>query len=464
MKKRLIIVGLLSGLLYVSTTMAQNETKKTFSLKQAQEYAVKEAYAVKSAEYDLEMSKKKVKEIVTIGLPQVSGDASLQDFLNIPVQVMPNFLSPAVTGVLVANGILPPSAMDQPANPAYIEAKFGTKYSTKLGVTASQLLFDGSYVVGVQASKIFVAMSTKSLEKSEIETRENVAQTYYLVLVVKENEKILETSLSNLTKTLGETTQIQKNGFLEETDVDQLQLLVSNLTNTVNKIKRQSEVAMSLLKMQMGIKLEENIELTDSLNGILLQTSAEDLLSKELDVKKHIDYQIISTTETLKQLNLRKERYGYIPSMAAFYTYSKTASASELTLDKWYPTSLLGVSLKVPIFDSGQKMFKIQQAKLDVLKTQNLQNQVEQGLKLEVISQKSNYNNALDSFKKEEENMVLAKKIYDRTLIKYNEGIVGSMDLTQAHNQYLTSQTSYFTAVFELLNTKSKLNKALNNY
>jgi len=464
MKKRLIIVGLLSGLLFVSTTMAQNETKKSFSLKQAQEYAVKEAYAIKNAAFDVEMARKKVKEIVTIGLPQVSGDASFQDYFNVPVMVMPNFLAPAVTGALVANGVLPPSAMDQPANPAYIEAKFSTQYNTKFGLTASQLLFDGSYVVGVQASKIFVAMSTQSLEKSEIETRENVAQTYYLVLVAKENEKILETSLANLTKTLGETTQIQKNGFLEETDVDQLQLLVSNLNNTVSKIKRQSEVAMSLLKMQMGIKLEENIELTDSLSGILLQTGAEDLLSKKLDVKKHIDYQIISTTETLKQLNLRKERYGYLPSLAAFYSYSKTASASELTLDTWYPTSLLGVSLKVPIFNSGQKMYRVQQAKLDVLKTQNLQTQVEEGLKLEVISEKSNYSNALETFKKEEDNMVLAKKIYDRTLIKYNEGIVGSMDLTQAHNQYLTSQTSYFSAVFELLNSKSKLNKALNNY
>jgi len=283
-------------------------------------------------------------------------------------------------------------------------------------------------------------------------------------LVARENKKILDASLENLKKTLEQTTQIQKNGFLEETDVDQLKLLVSNLTNTVSKITRQSELALNLLKFQMGIKLEETIELSDSLNGILVQETATDISKNQFDFKKHIDYQILSNTENLKKLSLRKERYAYLPSLAGFYSYSRSSSSSKLDLKQWFPTSVMGLSLSVPIFDSGQKYFKIQQAKLDLIKIKNTEAQVEQALKLDVLTQKSNYNNALETLTKEKENLVLSKTIYDRTLIKFNEGISSSADLTQAHTQYLTSQANYFSAVFELLNSKSKLNKSLNNY
>ncbi|MDP4265893.1 MAG: TolC family protein [Bacteroidota bacterium] len=451
--KRVLLIVLFAVFLISVNLFAQN--KNTFSLKEAMDYGLKNAYNNKTANLDYESAKKKVKEIITIGLPQINAGIDYNDFIQVPQVPLPESFS------YLINSFMPPGSPPQKT------MSFQMEYNLNPKINVSQIIFDGSYIMGLQASKIFQQFYAQGVKKSEIETRAAIAQSYYLVLVANENKKILSSTLEDLDKTLNETTQIQKNGFIEETDVDQIKLLKLNLSNTLNKITRQEQIAESLLKFQMGMKIDDNIILSDSLAGLLISNSSEEILQKNLELKNHIDYQMLTTNETLKNLNLKKEKFGYLPSLIAIFSYQQTTQNNTFNLltsnAVWYPTTMWGLSLKIPVFDCGTKYFKIQQAKLDIEKTKVQQIQLEEGLKMEVQTSKSNFSSALDTYKKEVDNKELANKIYSKTLIKYKNGVSSSLDLTQAHNQYLTTEANYCNSVFELLNAKTKLDKALGN-
>lgn len=448
---------------------AQNtkDTTMSFSLKQAQDYAVLNSYKTVNAGTDITIAQKKVGQTTTIGLPQISASAKYQNYIDIPTQLMPNFLTPAVDGVLLQHGLITPSEL-LPASSDKFPVQFGSKNNFTADVTATQLLFDGTYIVGLQAAKTYVEISKNTYAKTEIEVKETVAQAYYLVLVAEANRSILDTTLQNLNKILSDTKEYLKNGYIEETDVDQFQILVSTMTNKLNMVDRQIEIAYNLLKYDMGLGLGSKVILTDKLDNILMNAVAENLVAKDFNYKNHVDYKALQTLEKADLLVLKKDKFGYLPSMAAYISTSRNAQRSSFNfLEKgqdWYKTTIFGVSLTIPIFDSGLKHFKIQQDNLDLQKLKVLQSQMQQALELGVENSRAKLKTYTDQYQTDLTNMQLAKKIYDKTIIKYKEGISTSLDLTQTYNQYLTSQGTYFTTVLDLLDAQSDLNKALNNY
>ncbi len=449
------------------TAFAGDTTKlKVFTLKEAQDYAIKNSYKTINAARDIEIAKKQVWQITGIGLPQINTSGSYQNYIDIPTQLMPDFLSPVIEGVLLQKELIKKDQLTPPSNQK-LPLQFGTKHNLTGSITASQLLFDGSYIVGLQAAKTYVDLSVKSLAKSEIEVREAVAQAYYLVLVAEENKKILDSTMVTINKTLNDTKEFHKSGFIEETDVDQVQLLASNLENKLNMVKRQVEIVYNLLKFQMGIDIKENITLTDKLTDIVNMSLAQSLTSQTFDVNKHIDYKLLQTTKQFSMLNLKKDKYGYLPSLNCFIMTSRNAMRSDFNFmtskEPWFRTTIFGVNLSLPIWDSGIKHFKIQQDKLELKKTDIMIKQAEQGLSLEVENNKSSVKTYSDQYVSELKNMELAKKIYNKTLVKYKEGVSSSMDMTTAQNQYLSTQGNYFNVILQLLNANSNLNKALGN-
>jgi outer membrane protein len=466
MKKLLIFI---LPCFYVSLVAAQNtkDTALMFTLKQAQEYAVENSYKTVNAEKDITIAQKKVSQTTTIGLPQISASAKYQNYIDIPTQLMPNFLTPAVDGVLLQHGLISPTEI-LPASDDKFPVQFGSKNNFTADITATQLIFDGTYIVGLQAAKTFVEISKNTYTGSEIEVKETVAQAYYLVLVAEANRSVLDTTLQNLNKVLNDTKKYLDNGFIEETDVDQFQILVSTITNKLNMVDRQIEIAYNLLKYQMGIELTQNIMLKDNLSDLLSGAIAQNLTTKAFDYKNHVDYKSLLTLEKANNLLLKKDKFGYLPSMAAFLTTSRNAQRSTFNFfeknQDWYKTTILGVGLTIPIFDSGLKHYKIQQDKIEIEKTKLLQTQVQQLLELNVQNNRAKLKTYTDQYQTDLSNMQLAKKIYDKTIIKYKEGISTSLELTQTYNQYLTAQGTYFTTILDLLDAQSNLNKALNNY
>ena len=443
-----ITLILVSCVLYLVSFGSDTTKVKSFSLKQTQEYAMANNYQTKNAATDIEKAKKMVLQTTAIGFPQINASVSYQDFIDIPTQLIPGefFGEPAGT---------------------FIPVQFGTTYNGSGSITASQLLFDGSYVVGLQAVRTYLDLSKKALEKSEIEVREAVAQSYYLVLVAQENKKILDSTLLITKNAFEQTKQYQLNGLLEETDVDQLQLLVSNLENKQNMVSRQIEIAYNMLKFQMGLELKNNIQLTDNLNDIVKIALAQNLVTQDFDFKKHIDYRSLVTMEAADRLLLKKDQFGYLPSLNCFITTSRNAYRSDFNFftskAPWFKTTIFGVNLSLPIWDSGIKHFKIQQDKLELQKHGVEMTQAQQGLTLSVQNTKAQMKTYSDQYLTEIKNMELAKKIYNKTLIKYKEGVSSSIDLTQIQNQYLATQGNYFNVILQLLNSNSNLNKALGN-
>jgi outer membrane protein len=422
---------------------------KNLSLEQAKQFALENNYGVKNSLADQEIAKKKIFETTTIGLPQVNAEGNFRNFLNIPTQVLP------------ANAFNPMADPNE-----LVPIQFGTNYTASGEITASQLVFDGAYIVGLMASRVYGRMASEQVVKSRQDVVEDVSMAYYTVLIVAENKKILQGTLETTEKLLWETTKIYESGFVEESDVDQLNLLAMNIKNGINKIDRQLDISQMLLKLNMGMDINTPIALTDALSSVISSLEVETLYNKEFQVKNNINYQLASTQKNLMALNLRRERVAYLPSLSAFINHQEMAFRNEFTFfqDKpWYPATVWGLSMRLPIFDSGMKYSKIQQAKLEVEKANNMQILAEQSLKLQSQAAKGDYISAFERMKTEKENLVLAEKIKNKTEKKYQEGVASSFELNQIHNQYLNTQSNYINTVFELLSAKTKFEKIMTN-
>jgi outer membrane protein len=426
---------------------AQSQEKKIFSLLAAQKFALENNTQIKNAKADVEIARKKIIETTAIGLPQLNAEGNFQKFINIPTQV------------------IPARAFNPMADPNMLApVQFGTNYNASGSLVVSQLIFNGQYIVGLQASKTFSELSKQNLKRTEAEIKSAVSQAYFTALMADENKGVLNQTLENTEKIHNETKELYKNGLVEESAVDQLALLVSNLKNAKSKIEQQTELAYMLLKFQMGINIEDPIELSEKLTSILSQLEAETLIKEHFQPQSHIDFQLMETQKRLMKLNLRKERFSFMPRIATFLSHSENAFKNQFNFGSstpWYPATIWGLKMSLPIFDGGAQAAKISQAKLEFEKTQNNQNMLEQSLMLQVNSARSNLSNAIEVFKTEKQNLSLAEKIQDKTLKKYKEGIASSFELNQIQNQYLTTQSNYVNAMFELLNANQKLEKAL---
>ncbi|MFC2100305.1 TolC family protein [Bacteroidota bacterium] len=436
-------------LLFGNTALILAQQTRAFSLEEARDYAVKNSYSVKNAAIDIDIAKKKVWETTSIGLPQVNANLDYNDFLKIPTSLIPGEFFEEAPGT-------------------FIPIQFGTKYNMNYGFTVSQLLFNGSYLVGLQTAKIYKQLSEQNLVQSEIEIQELVSNTYYLILIAEESKNILDSIYSNLNKTYFEIQQFYKEGFVELTDVEQMKLNVSNIENTIQPLERQIEVAYSLLKFQMGIDKNETISLSDKLDIIIAKTNFETLAASQLDINKNIDYKLLNTQEKLLAMNMKNQKATMLPTLAAFFNHTENAMRPEFNFfngsGTWFPTTLWGISLEVPVFGSGQKLSRISQARMQLDQIKNTKILVEQGLHLEAETARSEVLSAMEKYNNEFDNVTISKKIYDKTLIKYKEGLVSSSELTTQHSQYLTAQSNYIKSVSELLTAKNKLDKILGNY
>ena len=449
MKVNKIAHILLAILLLGFNTVAFTQNTMSFSLEQARDYAVKNNYAVKNAQIGVDMAKKKVWETTAIGLPQVTGSATVNDYIKIPTTLIPgDFIG------------LPPGQ--------FVEIEFGTKYNATYGLTIGQLLFNGSYIVGLQTANIYKKLSDQNLEKSEADVKDMVTGTYYLVLVAEESKRILDSIYKNISRTYFEVQQFYKEGFVELSDVDQMKMNVTNLENKIEPLNKQIEVAYRLLKYQMGVDLDQDITLTDKLYDIIDKINFDALAAQPQDVNRNVDYKLLNTQEQLLFLNLKNEKAKLLPTLSAFYTTNRNAQRQEFDIFKggqrWFPTTLMGVNLNVPLFGSGQKLARISQAKMQLDQIKNSKMQLEQGLELQATQARSELLSALIKYKNEHDNVITSKNIYDRTYIKYKEGLATSSDLYLQHTQYLTAQTNYIQAISDLLTAKNKLDKTLGNY
>jgi outer membrane protein TolC len=424
------------------TLKAQQTEPYQFSLQQAIDFALKHQSSVLNADIDVQIAKNKVNETTGIGLPQVSTNFSFQDFVKVPVSLIPGefFGEPAGT---------------------FIPVQFGVKYQSTLGLEASQLLFDGSYLVGLQASKTYKELSIRNSKRTKIETAVAVTKAYYSVLVSNEQLSLLDANLTRLKKSLNDTEAYFKNGFVEKIDLDRLKVLSNNLETERQNVIRLLDLNTKLLKFQMGMPIETGLKLTDGISDIQIDT--EVLLPDSNAYINRVEYSLLQTQKKLNELNLKRYKSEFLPSIAAFGATSsiyQNNNFSEL-YDTRFPTTVVGLRLSLPIISGGQRIFKIKSAALEVKKSANDLTNAKNGISLEIAQAKTSYQNGYQSLENQKRNMELSKEVLRVAKIKYEQGVGSSLEVTSAETALKESQNNYINALYDLLINKVNLDRAL---
>lgn len=421
------------------------ESMLKLTLEQAKQYALEHSLKIKTALADVKIAEKKIWEITATGLPQFDASVGYQYYFNIPTSLVPAEFFGGHPG-------------------DFAEIQFGIEQNLNASATVSQLLFDGSYIVGLRAARIFKELANQNMKRSEIEIRSAVTESYLLVLLSRENLEIVRQNLSNMKKTLADTEQIFKAGFTDPINVDQLTLSVANMKNTIANLERQNMVTLNLLKFQLGFDISSPIELTDSLEGLFEAISLEAENIVQFETENHIDLKIMLSQQTMDFMTLRREQSFALPRLSVSYTYQQMAMRNEFSFFKstepWFPTSLFALNLNIPVFSSGYRASRVQQAKLKLEKSELATNQVSQSLKLQMQQARTDFETAHEKYGNEKENLLLAQKILQRTTIMHREGLASSLELTQANDQFLLTQANYLNSIFELLNARNNIQKA----
>lgn len=443
------IIRLLSLLilLQVYDASAQQASVYTFSLEEAINFAKSNNYALKNAVLDEISAQKKVNEITAMILPQINASANLINNTQIPVQVLPNFLKPILNG-----------------GPDFIEAAFGNTYTSNMTLSVNQLLFDGTFFLGLKASKEFVNLSRLSKTRTRIETEVNVAKAYYMVLLLESNQKMMQSNLDALSKSKSDLEQLYKSGFVEKIDVERISLQLSNLSIQKEKIEDQTRVARMVLKMQMGVKPADSLVLSSKLNELTNKTSAT-VVEETTNYGNRIEYKLLQQQLKLNTLDRKRYLVGYAPSLFAFGTHQQNAFASSGNFGNlynvWYPGTTLGLSLSVPIFDGLRKHAQTQQANISIQKTENDIKFFENVIEQQIFSAKTDFNRAKKQLLVQQENFKLAEDIYNTAQLKYKNGVGSSLELTVAQTDLENARSNMLATAFELFVAELELKKAL---
>ncbi len=420
-----------------------------YSLMQAQEYAVKHSYSVQTASLEVEKSKKILFENIAKGLPQVYSSALWSQ--NISLQT---FIVDDGQGNL-------------------IPLTFGTPYNATANINAEQLIFDGSYIVAIMAADVLKQNSINEQEKSEIDIKELVAQSYHLVLVSQKTIEILDTNIKFIEKNYNESKRMFEVGFLEEQDVDQLELILSNLKNNRDYAIKQLEVAFMLLKFQMGIPVENEVSLSDDIETLMLfSQDGQSLLNENFNLENHIDYRSILTQEEGQNLNLKNEQMAFLPKIKFNYNYGYDIFSEFGNVFKGeqgaeradYTRQNIAFNVELPILTGGSRSARVQQAKIQIDQVEIAKKQIADKLKLDFARAKAEYDFALNAYFTQKRNVEISQKIRDVNAKKFSEGMVSSLEFTQAENQFQDALKSVIDAANNVLNKKVQLEKILGNY
>ena len=441
-KKNTFILSL--AMIIVTNVKAQESKSANYSLQQSIDYAIKNSPNYLNSELDLKNAEYRKKEITGLGLPQVTGSVDLKNYLELPTQLLPGQFFGAPAGT-------------------FIPVRFGTKYNSTAGINASQLIFSSDYIFGLKASTEFINLSKISVTRSKADLVSQVSKAYYTVIINRDRIKLLEANVVRLKKILDDTKAFNKQGFAELIDVERLEVQYNNLITEKDKTVRLIGLSETVLKFQMGYKLSDPITLSDSLN--INTDTFEELSSSKIDITKRPDYQLLKAQQSLLDIDVKRLKWGYMPTLAAYGAYQYNAQREKFdfldTDQQWFKIALIGATLNLTIFDGFQRHNKIQQAKISSLKNLNTIKAIEQAGELEATVASISYNNAYSSVLVQKKNMILAQHVYDVAQKKYQGGVGTTLEIVNAETSLKEAQTNYYNAVYDMLIAKIDYQKAI---
>ncbi|WP_297805130.1 TolC family protein [uncultured Polaribacter sp.] len=442
--KKLILASICSCFFLISNAQ---EEKMALSLDEAINFAIENSYNTKASKNDIKSATEKVWETTTIGLPQINGAIDYQNNLKQQVSLLPAEITGGPAGT-------------------FTPVIFGTKQNIGASITLKQLLFDGSYLVGLQASRTYLKISKQANEKTELLTREAVINAYGNVLVSENSISILEKNLKIIKKNLSDVKKIYENGLNEQEDIEQLEITLGNLNSQLNSVKRMKSIAYKMLNLSIGNPIETELTLTDTLDSLVKNNISLDIVSEEFSISNHVDFKIAENDRESKRLLLKLEKSKALPTLSAFVNYGTQGYSETFSFLKneqeWFKSSLLGVSLNIPIFSSLGRSSKTKQATIALENADIKLKETKQRLSLMAEKARNDYQLSIENYSTTKKNVGLAERIENKQRIKFFEGLSSSFDLLQAQNQLYSQQQNYIQSMLDVIAKKATLENALN--
>lgn len=426
---------------------AQNAKTYSFTLQDAINHALQNNYAAINATRDIESSKQKKWETTAAGLPQINATIDYQNNFELQKSLIPaEFFG---------------------GNPGeFTEVAFGTKHNMNGRATLSQLIFDGSYIVALQASRTYLKFYQNAKQKTAIEIKEMVINAYGNVLLAEENIAILQKNKTVLDKTLFDTKETYKNGLIEEENVEQLQITLSTINSNLNNTKRLLGIANKMLKITLGIDINDELNLTDKLDVLSASNLDLALSQKDFNVANNVNYLTATNFQEQRQLEYKLQKSKALPTLSTNLNFGYNAFGNQFEFfsrnQRWLNYSNLGVALNVPIFSSLGRSAKTQQAKIALDQAKTQLTETEQKLKLQYASAKSEYEFSIEEFITSKTNLNLAERIEKKQQIKFTEGLSSSFDFSEAQRQLYAAQQNYLQSMVNIINKKAALEKITN--
>ncbi len=444
MKHKLFILTTILFIMTLSSLSAQSDNSELrLSLKEAQDYAILNNKAVINARQEIEASRVAVWETISNALPTIDASGTFTDNLKLMTTLLPG------------------DFFGRPGEK--VPVTFGSQFNSGGSVQASMLLFNAPLYVGIETTKLANKLSEKNLVKSEQDTRESVSTAYFLIIVSEESLRILDANMANLQETLKSTKSMFSAGMAEATDVDQMVSNVTMIENARSSMQRNIELNYNLLRFQLGVSPDTKIVISETLESLTEMINVDALLSQEFDHRQNVNYQLIEGQEQMSELNLKTQKASVLPTLSGFYTYGTNGMGDKVSELQWFPNSMTGLQITVPIFASGQRYSKIRKAQINLEKARTTKEMVTEQLLLQEKQLRYNLVNANQQYISQKENVEVSKRVYTSMENKYRQGMASSLDLTQANQQYLQAENNYVSALLNLLQTKIALDKLLNN-
>ena len=414
-----------------SVTMAQ-KTVNQFSAKQAVDYAMQNSVPVRNALIDIKIQKEVNRQVTSAALPQVNGSISLNDYLVIPTSLLPAEIVGGTPGT-------------------YFPVQFGVKYNATGGIDLSQLLFDGQVFVGLQARRASLDFYQKQADVTKEQIKANVYKIYYQLVVGRKQLGAIDANIERFDKLLNDTRAIYQNGFAEKLDVDKVNVQLNNLRTEKVKIESQLDAGNVALKFLMNLPQKDSLVLTDTLSE---QELKDNLLEQSYNYGDRSEYKLLQVAQELGRYNIRRYKLSYLPTIAAFASYSKNAQRKKFNFfndGSWFTTSIVGLSMKIPIFDGLYKQSSIRKARLELQKTNQNIEQLKASIDADVEQARLKIGSALITVDNQKRNMDLAVQVYNATKLKYEQGLGSNQEIYAAQTELKVAQSNYYGALYDAI-------------
>lgn len=433
MQKRLIIkrsvIGFVATLMFLPVI---SQTEMHLSLDSARHYALEHNRNLINAGLSVDEAGMRLREAIAQGLPQVDASVDYNNFFGSTAEL--------------AFGPVPAVIEFNP--------------TSNLNVSVGQLIFSGSYIVGIQTAKLFREVTSANREKTELEIKAQVTQAYYLSLVSMKSLSIVEANLDNLLDVMEKTKVMVDTGIAEELDYDQLSVQASMLENALKAAGRQVELSLNMLRLQMGLDADVKISLTDNLDSMVSRSDFLGSLMNPFALQENIDFQMMELQTTIAEKQVDMERAAYLPTVTGFYNYTEKLLKPEFDIQ---PNHVIGLNVSIPIFSSGLRQSRVRQARINLEVAENQKELLSEQLMIQEKQLRYNLNNAIEQYESQKANVGVAQRVFANIKLKYEQGLVSSLDLTTANNNYLQAENSYISAMMQLLDAQVEMDKLLNS-